>query len=47
MDVLIVQQFFRELIFMGLTIVCAYLLVGGFIFFEKRLKRAIMKSALH
>jgi hypothetical protein len=46
MDTQVVQQFLQELTFMGLTIVCAYFLVGGFIFLEERAKRSIMHSAL-
>lgn len=46
MDTLVLQQFLREVALMGLAMVCAYLLVGGLILVEKRIKRAIIHSAL-
>lgn len=46
MDTLVFQQFFRELALMGSGIICAYFLVGGLIFAEKRIKRRIIHSAL-
>jgi hypothetical protein len=45
MDVTVIQQMFREFVFMSFTVVCAVFLVGGFIFLEERLKRDIIQSA--
>ena len=47
MDSLVIQQMFRELAFMSFSVICAYFLVGGFIFLEGRLKRVIIQSARH
>lgn len=45
MDTVVILQFFRELVFMTASVTCAYLLVGGFIFMQERLKRSIIQSA--
>jgi hypothetical protein len=47
MDSIVIQQMFRELAFMAVSVVCAYFLVGGFIFLEERLKRVLIQSAKH
>lgn len=44
MDTPVIQQLFREVMFMSSTVIFAYFLVGGFIFLEGRLKRAIIDS---
>ncbi len=45
MDSLVIQQMLRELAFMSFSVVCAYFLVGSFIFLEERIKRVILQSA--
>jgi hypothetical protein len=45
MDSIVIQQMFRELVFMAASVVCAYFFVGGFIFLEEHFKRVILQSA--
>jgi hypothetical protein len=47
MDSIVIQQMFREVVFMTVSVMCAYFLVGGFIFLEERLKRVLIQSAKH